>query len=251
VDERDIYRGFVASLKMDSNKNTPKFLGIAYLIQFIGSLLSDPLSSAAIGVGNTAENLVSISSNVLFLRAGIIAEIVTAIGIIVMTVLLFIVLQHQNKTLALVALSFWLIEASFLAFSSLAANALIPLSQEYVLAGSPDPSVMITLGTILLETKEFCYAIHMLFFGLGGILWYYMFYKSQYIPRALALWALVLMPLMPIDVLLFLLGIGLDSILRMAILFPLIAYLPYEGILGIWFIVKGIDDSGSEKKQGE
>jgi hypothetical protein len=236
---------------MGSDKSTPKFLGIAYLIQFVGSLLSDPILNASMGEGSTGERLVSISSNVLFLRAGIIAEIVTVIGIVVMTVLLFIILQHQNKTLALVALSFWLIEASFLVLSSLAANALIPLSHEYVLAGSPDPSVMITLGTILLETKEFCYAIHMLFFGLGGILWYYMFYRSQYIPKTLALWALILMPLMPIDVLLFLLGIGLDSILRMAILFPLIAYLPYEGILGIWFIVRGIDDSDSIKKQGD
>ena len=54
-----------------------------------------------------------------------------------------------------------------------------------------------------------------------------------------------MMPLMAIDVLLFLLGIGLESIVRMAILFPLIAYLPYEGLMGIWFIVKGIDDSDS------
>ncbi len=236
---------------MVSDRNTPKFLGIAYLIQFVGSLLSDPLSSAAIGTGSTSESLVSISSNVLLLRAGIIAEIVTVLGIIVMTVLLYIVLQHQNEVFALVALSFWLTEAIFLVFSSIAANGLIPLSHDYVLAGSPDPSVMITLGTILLEMKEFCYAIHMLFFGLGGILWYYLFYKSKYIPKALALWALVLMPLMPIDVLLFLLGVGLDSILRMALLFPLIAYLPYEGILGIWFIVKGIDNSDSTKKQGE
>jgi len=236
---------------MGSYKNTPKLLGIAYLIQFVGSLLSDPLYGTAMGSGTVFEKLVRISSNVIVMRAAIIAELVTSLGIIVMTVLLYIVLQKHNKLFALVALSFWLTEAIFLVISSIATNALIPLSVEFAQAGFPDPTFYVTFGTLLITIKEFCFAIHMLFFGLGGILWYYMFYKSQYIPKALALWALVLMPLMPIDVLLFLLGIGLDSILRMTILFPLVAYLPYEGILGIWFIVKGIDDSGSEKKQGE
>jgi hypothetical protein len=228
---------------LTTERSTTKLLGIAYLIQFVGSLLSGPILDAAMGSGSMPENLVSISTNDLLMRAGIVAEIVTVIGIIVMTVLLYIVLEKYNKSFALVALSFWLTEAIFLAISSIAAYSLLPLSHEYVLAGSPDPSLMITLGTLLMEMKEFCYAIHMLFFGLGGILWYYMFYKSQYIPKALALWALVLMPLMPIDVLLFLLGIGLESMVRMVILFPLIVYLPYEGVMGLWFIVKGIDDN--------
>ncbi|MHA2066581.1 MAG: DUF4386 domain-containing protein [Candidatus Thorarchaeota archaeon] len=218
---------------------------MAYLIQFVGSLISRPIIDAAMGSGSIPENLASISTNDLLMRAGIIAEFITVIGIIVMTVLLYIVLEKQNKTFALVALSFWLTEAIFLAISSITAYSLLPLSYEFVQAGSPDPSLMITLGTLLMEMKEFCYAIHMFFFGLGGILWYYMFYKSQYIPKALALWALVLMPLMPIDVLLFLLGIGLESMLRLIILFPLIVYLPYEGVMGLWFIVKGIDDNDS------
>ena len=215
------------------------------MIQFVASLLSDPLHNAAMGSGSMAEKLVSISNNVMLMRVSIIADIVTSLGIIIMTVLLYVVLQKQNKLFALVALSFWLIEAILLIVSSIGANALIPLSLEYVQAGAPDPSPLITLGTILFEFSEFSYAIHMMFFGLGGILWYYMFYKSKYIPKALSLWALVLMPLMPIDVLLFLLGVGLESLLRIAILLPLIVYLPYEGVMGIWFIVRGLDDSDS------
>ncbi len=46
---------------MDFGKNTPKILGIAYLIQFIGSLLSGILSDMAIGSGTISENLVSVS----------------------------------------------------------------------------------------------------------------------------------------------------------------------------------------------
>ena len=230
---------------MTIDKSTPKLLGVAYLIQFVASLLSGPLSDAATGSGSISEKLVSISSNVMLMRVSIVAEVVTSLGIIIMTVLLYVVLQKQNKTIALVALVFWLTEAILLVVSSIGSNALIPLSLEYVGAGTPDPSYFLTLGTLFSEFAEFSYAIHMLFFGLGGILWYYLFYKSEYIPKALALWALVLMPLMPLDVLLFLLGVGLESVLRIALLLPLIAYLPYEGLMGIWFIVKGINDDDS------
>ncbi|MGY5876172.1 MAG: DUF4386 domain-containing protein [Candidatus Thorarchaeota archaeon] len=227
---------------MTSERNIPKLLGAAYLVQFVASLLSDPLSSAALGSGSMSEKLVNISNNVMLMRVSILADWITSLGIIVMTVLLYIVLQNQNKVLSLVALSFWLIEAVLLIISSIGAHTLIPLSLEYVQVGAPDPSYFLTLGSLFFEFKEFAYTIHMLFFGLGGILWYYLFYRSEKIPRGLSIWGLVLISLMPIDVLLVLLGVGLESILRLIILFPLIAYLPFEGVMGIWFIVKGIRD---------
>ncbi|MBE0526505.1 MAG: DUF4386 domain-containing protein [Candidatus Thorarchaeota archaeon] len=230
---------------MNLDKNIPKLLGFAYLVQFIASLLSDPLRSAAIGTGNMSENLVSIADNVLLLRFNIIIDLVTALGIIVMTVLLYVVLQKENKIIALVALSFWLIEAVFLVVSSIGTNALIPLGLEYVQVGAPDPSYLLTLGTLFSGIHEFSYAIHILFFGLGGPLWYYLFYRTKQIPRYLSLWGLVLIALMPIDVLLYLLGFGFEFIGRIIVLLPLIAYLPFEGVMGLWFIFKGLDATDS------
>lgn len=230
---------------MNSNKNIPKLLGIAYLVQFVASLLSDPLSSAAIGSGSMSENLVSIANNAMLMRISIIIELVTALGIIVMTVLLYVVLQKQNKIISLLALSFWLIEAVFLVVSSIGANALIPLSLEFVLAGTPDPSYLLTLGTLFSSITEFSYAIHIMFFGLGGPLWYYLFYRSKQIPRFLSIWGLALIAPMPIDVLLYLLGFGFEFIGRMIVLLPLIAYLPFEGVMGLWFIFKGLNETDS------
>ena len=196
---------------MDFGKNTPKILGIAYLIQFIGSLLSGILSDMAIGSGTISENLVSVSNNLLLMRTSIVAELVTCLGIILMTVFLYVVLEKENRTIALVALSLWLIEVVFLVISSIGANALIPLSIEYVQSGSPDPSYMITIGSLFYILKEFSMIIHMLFFSVGGILWYYLFYRSKKIPKFLALWGFVLLSLMPIDIVLALCGMGVDS----------------------------------------
>ncbi|MGY5878936.1 MAG: DUF4386 domain-containing protein [Candidatus Thorarchaeota archaeon] len=230
---------------MNSDKNIPKLLGIAYLIQFVASLVSGPLSDAATGTGSMSENLVSISNNVLLMRASILATLITSLGIIVMTVLLYVVLQKENKIIALVALSFWLTEAILLAISTISLNALIPISLEYVQAGTPDPSPLLTLGSLFFSFEEFAYTIHMLFFALGGIMWYYLFYRSKKIPKFLSLWGLAFLSLMPIDIILVLLGFGIDSIWRMIALVPLIPYLPFEGVMGLWFIIKGLNDTDS------
>jgi hypothetical protein len=50
---------------------------------------------------------------------------------------------------------------------------------------------------------------------------------------------------MPIDVLLYLLGFGFEFIGRMIVLLPLIAYLPFEGVMGLWFIFKGLNETDS------
>ncbi len=218
----------------------PKLLGVAYLIQFVASLLSGSLIDAAIGTGDMSDQLVNISNNLLLMRIGIIAELITGTGIIVMTVLLYIVLRDQDKIISLVALTFWLTEVIFLLVSSIGANALIPISLEYVQGGIADPSYFLILGHLFYSFREFAYTVCMLFFAFGGPLWYYLFYRSEHIPRALALWGLIFIAIMPISIFLVLLGFGIDSILMLIAMLPLIVYLPFEGVMGLWFIVKGL-----------
>jgi len=226
-----------------NSENIPKLLGLAYLVQFIASLLSGPLIDTALGTGDMSDQLVSISSNLFLMRLGIFTELITAIGIIVMTVLLYIVLNEQDRTLSLIALVFWLSEVILLVISSIGGNALIPISLEYVQGGVTDPSYFLTLGHLFYSLKEFAFAVHMLFFSLGGIIWYYLFYKSKKIPKFLALWGLILLSLMPIDIVLALFGFSIDSIWRLIALVPLIPYLPFEGVMGLWLIIKGLNES--------
>ncbi|MFW9905450.1 MAG: DUF4386 domain-containing protein [Candidatus Thorarchaeota archaeon] len=224
---------------MGLNKNTPRFLGIAFLVQFVGSLLSGTLSGLILETGTISEKLVNISNNTTLFRLCIFLDLITSIAIIAMAVLLYIVLQKQNKILALVALSWWLTEAIILAISRIWALGLLELSLDYVQTGVTDPSYFLTLGSVMYESIQFGFALHMLFFTVGGPLWYYMFYKSEAIPRGLALWGLVLFPLMAISITLDILGVTLDDTLKLIIFVP---YIPFEAVMGIWFLVKGIKD---------
>jgi hypothetical protein len=121
--------------------------------------------------------------------------------------------------------------------SKIGAYGLIPLSQGFAEAGAPESSHFQTLGAFLYQgVDRFGYDIHMLFFCLGGILWYYLFYASGYLPRALPLWGLVAVSLLTIPILLAL----YDRELTFALILGL-PYAPYELVLGLWLIVKGFN----------
>lgn len=87
--------------------------------------------------GGSAESLVYVRLTTCRHRRGSVFGLVASAGIIVLTVLLYIVLNKQNKIIALVALGWWLAEAITLAVSTIGTFALIPLSLKFVKAGAP------------------------------------------------------------------------------------------------------------------
>ena len=66
---------------------------------------------------------------------------------------------------------------------------------------------MQTLGKLFYESADFGDWLHMLPFALGATLFYYLFYKSGYIPRALSLFGLTLATLALIGTPLVLFGL--------------------------------------------
>jgi hypothetical protein len=224
------------SPKMYPDKNTVRLLGAAFLIVFVASMFSGSLLTSAIGSGSISDILVSVSDDLTLMRISILVELVTSIGIVVLAVLLYIVFNKQNKIIASVALGWWLAEAIILAVSKIGAYALIPLSQEYVKAGAPQSSYFQTLGDFLYYgVDRQGWTMHMLFFCLGGILWYSLFHRSRYIPRVLSAWGVAAVSLVLINVLVVLYDRDVELIMIM-----LAPYLLFEALIGPWLMIKGI-----------
>ncbi len=137
--------------------------------------------------------------------------------------------------MALIALALFLAEAITLAMSKVGAYGLIPVSQKFAGAGAPDSSYLQTLGNFLYQgVDRLGYDIHMLFFCLGGILWYALLYASRAVPRGLSIWGVVAICLLLIPVLFVLYNRDLTRFQILGL-----PYAPYELVLGIWLIVKG------------
>jgi hypothetical protein len=221
---------------MNIDVNTIRLLGAAQLLVFVASLLSEQLLKSVVVTGSITDVLVNISENISRVRTSTLIALFNCLAIVTLGVLFYIVLNEQNKILALVALGCFLAEAITLAVSKIGAYGLIPLSQEFVAAGAPESSYFQTLGDFLYYgVDRRGYDIHMLFFCLGGILWYYLLYISNYVPWALALWGLIAVCLLTIPILLEL--YDRDFLPAAGIL--ALPYLPFEVVLGLWLILRG------------
>lgn len=217
-----------------NKSNAPRLLGATFLLQAVASavsliILRDPL----IIQGNIIESMNNISDNAGQMQASIVLEMVTAIGIVMLGTLLFETLKKLNRNIALIAKGLYIMEATLLAVSSLAAFALIRVSQESVISGHP--AYMQALGNLLYESMQFGNNLHMLPFSLGATMFYFLFHKSGFLPRILAVLGIVAAPLAVIGTLFLLLGFDVP-------LTVFIPNLPFELGAGVWFLFKGISD---------
>jgi hypothetical protein len=225
---------------MNTANKTSRILGVAFLLQFITSFTSAAfLRKTWFVTGNMSETLVKIANTPSMLRVNILFDMLTALGVIFLGVVLFVTLQKQNEKMALTALGFYILEGALLAVSRMETFSLLRIGQEYVAAGRP--AILLTFGNLAFDSMEFVGStLHMLAFCLGGILFYYLLYKSGIVPRGLSLWGLITVFPMLVGT--------VTQIFGYTIPFYFYApYVPFEFVIGVWILVKGIKDE-SEKK---
>lgn len=232
---------------MNNDKKTARILGAAFIFVAVASVIGgSAMLDSRVWSGSISDNLLSITESSTLMQINIMGELLTSIGIIVLASLLYFVFYRENKIIALVALGWWLAEAITLAMSRIPAFALANLGQQFVEAGTPNASYYQTLGSLFFDSAKFGYSIHMVFFCLGAILWYTLFYKTNAVPRALSVWGLAAVSLVFINELLWLFDPNSGNVLIL-----LIPYAPFEFVLGIWLIVKGFNSSAAASESAE
>ena len=219
---------------MNSNRDTSRLLGAAFLLQAVASAVSGLfLLQPLIVADSIVDSMTNIANHALQMQASIVVEMITAVGIVMLGSMLFATLRKQNETMALVGLGLYLMEATILAASRMPAFSLLRTSQASVIAGHP--AHLQALGNLFYESQSFGYDLHMLPFALGATLFYYLFFKSGYLPRVLSIWGLVAAPLALVGTLFVLSGYDVP-------LFVFLPNLPFELGTGIWLVIKGIGD---------
>lgn len=226
---------------MNSTNKTSRILGVAFLLQFVTSFSSGAFMKQAWFVpGNISETMLKIADNPSLMKTNILVDTLTALGVIFLGAILFLTLRKQNERMALTALGFYILEAALLAVSRLETFSLLRISQEYVTAGQP--AYLLTMGNLAYESMDFVgNTLHMLVFCLGAILFYYLLDKSRIVPRVLSLWGLITVSFLLIWTLLAIFGYTVPFFLY-------VPYVPFELVIGIWILLKGIKDA-SEIKQ--
>lgn len=234
---------------MNPANKTSKILGGAFLFQAITSLTSGLVLNHLIVPQNISRSMINIANNAWLMRAGIFVDLLTAMGIIFLGAILFIFLRKQNEKAALVALGCYILEASLIAVSRMAAFILLRVSQEYATAGHS--AYLLTIGNLTSEAQHFVgMTLSMLTFCIGAMLFYYLLDKSRIVPRWLSLWGLITVFPCFIGTLLSIFGFKVPF----AVFLP---YAPFEFVIGVWILAKGVrelaeasDKLSSKKSSG-
>lgn len=225
---------------MNTVNRTARILGAAFLLQFVTSFSSGVfLQPALIVPDNISETMLKIADNPSLMKAYILLDMLTALGVIFLGAILFLTLKKQNEKMALTALGFYILEGALLAASRAEAFSLLRMSQEYVATGQP--AYLQTLANLALESMDFAgFTLHMLAFCSGAILFYFLLYKSRVVPVVLSLWGLItVVPL--------LVGTLLGLFDYQVPFFVAVPYIPFELVIGVWILVKGIKDDTQTK----
>ena len=220
---------------MNTITKTSRVLGFAFLLQFITSFSSGVfLKTAWFVEGNIKETMLKVGANPMLFRTNILLDMLTALGVAFLGAILYLTLRKQNEKIALTALGFYWLEVALLAVSRMDAFSLLHFSQEYVASGQP--AELLLFGRVAYESMDFVgNTLHMLAFCPGGILFYYLLYKSGVVPRWMSLWGLVTVFPMLVGTFTQMFGYTIPFVFYLP-------YVPFEFVIGLWILVKGIPE---------
>jgi len=223
---------------MNTNKKIAIIAGVLFIIATVADILSLPFLEPM----NATNYLVSVSANGDQVTTGALLLFIGAAAAVGIAISLYPVLRKYNEGLALGAVGFRLIEGVFYIVAVMVLLLLLTLSQQFVKAGAPDSSYFQTLGVLLLAGYHWVGNVgSLLAFGLGALMYYYIFYQTRLVPRWLSGWGLVAIILTIVSGLLVMFSlIGPMSTFQVVLNLPIAVQ---EMVLAVWLIVKGFNSS--------
>ena len=216
-----------------------RLAGLTYIIIIvIGVLNSIFIDSRLIVYEDITLTINNILSNEFLFRFGSASVLILYLLVILLSVLLYLILKNANKNLALIAMVFRFGEAILGVTTVLISFIVLNLLNNQFNAASIENTQVNVLVAALLDARGTGLYMVLLLVGLGGTIFFYLFYKSFYIPRILSIWGMftylsmlilsiisILFPESPDQLEIVLYGLGTL----------------FELTIGFWLLIKGVN----------
>lgn len=210
--------------------NYHRLLGFAFLLQAVTALFGSAVLLDALFVdGDIVATMTNIAANPVQLRAGVLVETITAMGIIFLGVMMYQTFKELSPKVAAIALGLYIFEGGLLAISRSFGFSLLHISQEAAMTGFPEH--LQSMASLALANLNNIYALHMLPFCIGAILFYLLLDRSRILPRWVSLWGVISVGFTLILTVVSLMGVEVPFFLYLP-------YAPFEFVVGIWLLVQ-------------
>ncbi len=227
----------------ESQRKAARVVGFTYLFALVLSVFAEFYVPAQLIVyDNAAETARNIMAHERLFRLGIASNLTVFATDVVLLTALYVVLKPVNRGLALLAAFFRLIETVIVVVAALNDFEVLRVlsSADYLRVFEPDR--LHALARLSIGAHREVYNVGLLFFGFGSPVFCYLWFKSGYIPKALAAWGVFASLWVGAFAFAFIIFPDLAKIVTIGYYGGPIFF--FELTMGFWLLLKGLRPSG-------
>ncbi len=228
----------------DSHRSIARITGALFIIATVTVLAS----TAFLGSASSENYLTRMADNQGQVATGALLRFIAAFASAAIAISLYPVLRRYRQGLALGAVGFRVIEATFYTLGAVSVLLLLTLSQEFVKTGAGDPAYFSQSGTLLKALDDWAGLAAVFAFYVGGLLYYRVFYQTRLVPRWLSAWGIGAVILGAVAALLILFGAAETMSTTQIVLNIPIGL--QEMVLAVWLIAKGFNPAVPASRTG-
>lgn len=219
-------------------------VGIAYLLAMALSMFTEGYLRGTLVIPNdalaTARNLVE---NRMLFRVSIVLELATFAIDVALIAALHVILAPVNRHLAVYAVLLRMVAETVAVKMAIEGSVAVALlsSKKYLEAFTEEQ--LAALGILALSSHDSTYAAVFVFLGWGSAVFAYLWLRSGYVPRLLAILGIVASLLLSAGSVAFIVDPAVQSLLYPWYMIPMFFF---EVGLGLWLVTRGLQtpDSG-------
>jgi hypothetical protein len=171
----------------DSQSKAAKVVGLAYLLAIVPAVFAEFYVSSQLMVhGNAAQTALNIMAHERLFRLGIASNLTVFAMDVVLITALYVVLKPVHRNLALLAAFWGLIETATLVVVTLNDLGVLAVLSDADYLRVFEADRLQALALVSIGAHRDAYDVGLVFSGLRGTVFCYLWLKSGFIPKALA-----------------------------------------------------------------
>jgi len=214
-----------------------RLAGFMYLFVMATEMLGSKIISGFEVPGNFAETAHRITQSELLYRVGLASQLLGSLCIVFLAMGLYVAVKPIDNNLALLALLFELVEAALggamLIFRSVALRLYLGTAG----TNAFDESQLSVLVKLHSDAYSAGYLFAASFFSIGSTIFFYLFFKSSYIPKVLSVLGVFASLLAALAFFGLLIAPGHAAMIRPGSI-PIVIV---EMLVGVWLLFKGVN----------
>jgi hypothetical protein len=215
-----------------------RVVGFSYLFALLPSIFAEFYVSGRLISDNAIVTAQNIIAHERLFRLGIASNLLVFAVDVVLVTALYLVLEGVNRRLALLAVFFRLMETTILIVAVLNDFYVLRLLSGASYLTTVNSDQLATLARVSMGAHNSAYGVALLLFGFGSPVFCYLWLRSGYIPKPLAMWGLLASAWIGICSFIFIVFPDLKQVITIGYYGGPIFL--FELTIGLWLIIKSL-----------